>query len=135
MTDFRDLLGKRMFSGIEYGTMNHAIGWRGEVFCEYVKFTLDGVHYLAIEDPEDGYRSCCEELQISETAPTYSFEPIEVLCTMMPDESYSYNDVLMLTDTTTAETIMEIGTCNTNDWYPYFHFEYHPENMICNRKE
>ena len=134
MTMFKNLLGKHLFSGIEYGTMKHNNGYREEL-CEYVKFTLDEVHYIAIEDPEDGYRSCCDEFKISETAPTYSFAPVEVLCTMMPDGSYSHNDVLVLTDTITAEVVMEIGTCNTNNWYPYFYFTYSPENMACNRKE
>lgn len=130
---FNELVGEHEFSGVETGYMNYKDELRWETKdCQYVKFTLDGIHYVAVEDPEDGYRSCCGTFQVELTPPKYSFEPIKVICSMMPDDSYQRNDVLVIVDAITNKVILEIGTCNIGDWYPYFHFEYHPEDMCHN---
>lgn len=130
---FEDLVGNHVLSGIETGSMKYDDGWdNGD--CNYVKFMLDGTIYLAVEDPEDGYRSCCRDLIVEHTVPKVAIPNIDVVCSMMPynDEWSEVNDVLIITDAVTGKVILEIGTTNTNDYYPYFHFEYHPENMACN---
>lgn len=128
-----DLTGTRMLSGIETGTLPNDNDWCGADFCNYVKFTLDGVHYMAVEDPDDGYRSFCRMLQISDEAPRFSFPPMEMVCTMAEDGEYGEaNNILVLTDAVTGEVVLEIGTENYDDWYPCFHMSYTPENMACN---
>lgn len=129
-----DLVGKHVLSGIETGSMTYdEDGWKNEN-CNYVKFMLDGVSYLAVEDPDDGWRSCCRDLIVEHTNPKISIPNIDVLCSMMPDnkEWGDKNDVLIITDIITGKPILEIGTINTDDYYPCFHFEYHPEDMSCN---
>ncbi len=128
------MTGRHMLSGIETGTVpNEDNDWSDRDACNYVKFTLDGVHYMAVEDPDDGYRSCCRELQVSDEAPRFSFPPMQMICTMADDGEYGEaNDILVLTDAVTGEVVLEIGTENYDDWYPCFHMSYTPENMACN---
>lgn len=128
-----DLTGLHKLSGIDTGTLTRD-GYWGEETCNYIKFTLDGVHYLAVEDPDDGYRSRCEELVVSEEPPKFTFPPQEMVCSMMPnDGGWGYsNDVLILTDKITGEVVLEVGTMDYDDYYPCCHFHYAPENMACN---
>lgn len=129
----QDLTGKHFLSGIETGQIEMP-GYFDEVqMCNYVKFTLDGVHYMAVEDPEDGYRSCCRELQVSDVPPRNSFAPMEMHCTMKPGDDYEENNILVLTDAVTESVVLEIGTGNCADYYPYFHTYYNPESMACNQ--
>lgn len=131
-----DLCGIRMFSGIDTGTMENKNDFWGDAEeCHYVKFTLDGTHYLAIENPEDGYRSSCNELEISDVPPKYSFVPCKVKCSMEPDDEYGANDILVVTDCATGEVVLRIGTGNCADYYPFFCMEYYPENLACNNVE
>ena len=122
--ELKDLVGTHLMTGIETGTVK-GDGWRSENDCNYVKFRLDGVTYMAVEDPEDGYRSCCRDLEIVN----------EECKTKLPD-IYSWgtekNDILEFYDTTNKQMFMAVGTGNTNDYYPYFVFEYMPEVLHCN---
>lgn len=103
--------------------------------CNVVKFMLDGITYIAIEDPDDGYRSYCEEIKVSSEKPKYSIPDCEVLCAMKPSsDGEDEHDVLIGIDTHTGLIVFEIGTMYVNDFYPYCHFEYHPENMFCNEQ-
>jgi len=102
--------------------------------AEYVIFILDGVAYQAVEDPDDGYRSYCKDIEIVDAATIKNkFEPIEVICKMTEDGQYQKNDVLEIYDGITGGIILEIGTENTNDYYPYFVFRFTPENMSLNQ--
>lgn len=123
-----DLCGEHYFSGVEVGEM-----YRDVCACNLVKFTLDNISYLAVEDPDDGYRSMCEELIVSSTPPRNSFSPVAVNCSMMEDSFGDEHDVLVIKDAVTDLVVLEIGTRYINDYYPCFHFYYNPENMACNQ--
>jgi hypothetical protein len=88
---------------------------------------------LANEDPDDGYRSYCNELEITDRHVTNRFSPIEVTCKMRPNDDYEVNDVLEIYDAITRKLIIALGTMNTDDYYPWCEFEYNPENMILNQ--
>lgn len=118
--------------GIERGSGTYH-DFLGDHHRNYIDFRLDGVTYRAVENPDDGYRSYCEELQIVDSVPRTTLPDIEVIGTMMPNDDYMVNDVLILIDAVTGKPVLEIGTKNTDDYYPYCWMEYHPENMICNQ--
>ena len=131
--ELSDLVGIHKLSGVETGQVSITDEFGDTQDCGFVKFTLDGVHYMAVEDPEDGYRSRCRELVVSDQAPRYSFPPQEMRCYMKGENEYGENaDVLVMQDTTTDEIVLEVGTENYDDSYPCCHFEYHPEGMACN---
>lgn len=120
------LEGMHIWSGIE-------VGYNKDDDGQYVKFTLDGVTYLAIEDPDDGYRSFMQELQIVSEPCKVSLPNINVMCHY---SEKSDSDILEFYECTTKNLIMRIGTDELDDYYPYCVMEYYPEKLSINlRKE
>ncbi|MFC0903706.1 hypothetical protein ACFHWD_03255 [Clostridium sp. MT-14] len=132
--ELRDLIGNHILTGVDYGTEKILNDFDEEYDGAYVIFKLDGIEYLASEDPEDGYRSCCNELKIVKNKIKNIFQPIEVLCKMRSDGDWGINDVLEIYDAINGKLILAIGTMNTDDYYPWFEYEYNPENMSINQK-
>lgn len=54
---------------------------------EIIGFILDGVTYKAIEDPDDGYRSFCTELQVCDEVISNKF-PTQKVRGSMKECSY-----------------------------------------------
>ena len=131
--ELKDLCGKHIFSGCQLCTEKNTDKYSFYDSCNVCLFTLDGITYKAIEDPDDGWRSYCSSIEISNVKPKYSFEGIEVDCSMKPDDINGYHNILVVKDTITEKVVLEVGTGNIGDWYPYCHFSYHPENMVCNQ--
>ncbi len=133
-----DLVGTHIMTGIETGTViiKDMLGDKDN--CNYVKFKLDGITYMAAEDPDDGYRSCCRELETVNEECKISLPNIVVECKMRDDLHDSImgtekNDILEFYDVGNNLMFMAVGTGNTNDYYPYFVFEYTPEALCCNK--
>ena len=112
----KDLEGIKILSGIERG-------YSPEI---YVLFRLDNITYLAEEDPDDGYRSCCKTIKVVSQLPKTTFKQIEVLCKMRDSAE---GTVLEILNKETGNMIMAIGTDREDYHYPYFVFEYQPENI------
>lgn len=134
--ELSDLVGLHTLSGVETGYTVVHDEWEGNQDCQFVKFTLDGVHYMAVEDPDDGYRSRCRDLVVSDTPPRYSFPPQSMRCFMKrAGDDGCNNDIIVMQDIKTKEIVLEVGTGDYDDWYPYCHFVYNPEGMACNNSE
>lgn len=132
--ELKDLCGQHVLQGVDYNITYTRETWDGSAEdVTGVLFRLDGVSYLAIEDPDDGWRSRCEELVVVETIPRHTIPDAQVVCSMMEDSLLERNDVLVVRDSQTGEIVLEVGTMNWDDWYPYCHFEYRPENLACNK--
>jgi hypothetical protein len=130
--ELKELVGAHILSGVEVGCEERKLHIWTES-CNYVKFTLDGVTYKAVEDPSDGYRSYMEELEVSETPCKIKLPNIEVLCELSEVGEYEgESDVLCVYDVLSGKKIMAVGTENYDDYYPCCVLEYHPENMYCN---
>jgi hypothetical protein len=136
-----DLVGIHLMTGIETGTVKRENWWsKEEDDCNYVKFRLDGITYMAVEDPDDGYRSMCRNLEVVDEECRTKLPDILVECKMRDDEhddiwGTEENDILEFYDTDNKQMFMAVGTGNTNDYYPYFVFEYMPEELSCNSKK
>jgi hypothetical protein len=132
--ELKEFTGKKMLDGVDFE--NKSIKTWGENFedCEVCRFRLDGVVYSAIEDPDDGYRSHMNDLIINELDDmTNAFEPIEVLCRYRDKGDYgSIDDILELVDTSTSKVVLEVGTSNTDDYYPCFVASFDPTAMVTN---
>lgn len=128
----KDLCGIHKFEGFEL-SHKKKVDCGEELEYDVVKFMLDDITYEVEENPDDGYRSYCEKLKVSNEKPKYMFSGCEVLCKMKPNGAEDEHDVLIGRDTHTELVVFEIGTMYINDYYPYCHFEYHPENMFCNK--
>lgn len=123
----QDLVGVHTLTGVGFGKVKSPSAFYETSGCG--KFTLDGVTYAAIEDPDDGYRSAMKELVTCEEQPQFQIPPTLVAC--VRSDRFD-DDTLILYDLMTGKLILEVGTRNYNDWYPCFCWSYHPENLACN---
>lgn len=127
--ELKDLVGTHILSGIEVGTIGRKVYGDFEQ-CEFVKFTLDGVTYIAEENPDDGYRSYMDELRIEDEPCKIKLPNIEVLCHWIGDN----DDILHIFDANNGKEILVIGTERIDDYYPICVLRYTPENMYCNQE-
>jgi hypothetical protein len=102
--------------------------------CECIRFRLDGKVYTAVEDPSDGYRSSMETLFVSDAEMRNVFQPVRVLARLKGGSEHDYqtDDTMELIDLVTGKVVLEVGTGNTDDYYPYFVASWQPENMATN---
>lgn len=99
-----------------------------------IRFRLDGVVYIAVEDPDDGYRSHLSEILIGDKI-TNKFKKCHVRGKWIDKNEYGENcDIIQFIDDLTNKVVLEIGTDNTDDYYPYFVAKFNPENMSINKK-
>lgn len=128
------LCGTHTLSGVELTTKEVDNGYGGMDTCNTILFTLDGVTYEMVEDPADGYRSYHRDIKVTAREPRFKFPGVTVLCHMMDDEP-DYNNAIVMRDATNGKIILEAGTKNVGDYYPYCHFVWMPENMAVNEKK
>lgn len=135
---FESLVGEHELSGVDYIASEElrpaydydgASGYHGQV----IRFVLDGKVYTAREDDNDGYRSSMRDLteggEIKNT-----FPPVRVLCSLRTEGKYGgKDDTLVMRDMVTGKEVLEVGTDNTDDYYPSFVAHFQPENMACNQ--
>lgn len=129
-----DLIGKHTFTGVELGITERARLARRYGKVNSVKFELDGIIYMATENPDDGYRSYMNELEIINEPLKFKIPQMQVVCVHDTKDEYGYkSDILSFIDVENGKVFLRIGTKNTNDYYPYCLFEYKPENMHYNQ--
>ena len=124
-----DLVGMRNLTAMWRGV--ETVEWCGEnqdVQCVLLRF--DGLVYRFIEDPNDGYRSMLREVVVLSEATvlppgTAVFEMV-VECRKRPNGEYGTNDVHYAVNEQTGLVVLEIGTTNTDDYYPSFVFSWTP---------
>lgn len=132
--NYEDLVGNHVFSGVDY--IPSVLG-PDDNWTEYgnsVVFCLDGNNYVMTEDNEDGYRSHMTALTTTNRKIINRFagQPVQVLHLKKFDDYEEKCDIIRI-QTYDGKIIMEVGTSNTDDWYPYTVFHYHPENMDINQ--
>lgn len=80
----KELCGIHVLSGIEVG-MREVERYGCKECANYIKFTLDGITYLAVEDPSDGYRSYMDDLEIVDETCKIKLPNVQVRCRMRED--------------------------------------------------
>lgn len=121
--ELKELVGKHILQGIELCETEH-------VGC--VKFTLDDITYMAVENPSDGYRSYCDDLVVVNESCLTKLPNIEVMCCHITECGYGNGDLLDFIDANNGKRFLRIGTENVDDYYPCCVFDYTPENLSCN---
>jgi hypothetical protein len=81
------------------------------------RFTLNGVTYQIKEDPDDGYRSRIDTIEVTDDPPMDQYS-IPVECSMKPDDEYERHCTLLIKHG--DKIILEIGEDDTDDYYPSF---------------
>jgi hypothetical protein len=134
--ELKDLIGEHLLDAVDFS--NAQVKTLGDSFedCQVMRFRLDGKCYIATEDPNDGYRSGMKELAVSDDAEMKNvFKPLKVIGRHRTKGSYDgEDDVLELIDLVTGKTVIEVGTCNIDDYYPGYVASFHPEAMAHNVK-
>lgn len=122
--ELKDLTGRHMLDAVNHDLDSHS---PGAIFM----FRLDGVVFMAAEDPDDGYRSCLGEIKASmKKKMTNIFQPIEVVGYY--EDQGGRCDILKLIDVANGKVVLEVGTENADDYYPYFVDNFYPDNMSLN---
>jgi len=132
--DMQSLVGKHLLSGVDESQLE-VKHWGNVENCQCINFILDGITYTAIEDPSDGYRSAMEKIIVSGTKVTNVFEPVEVVVSYREKTEGYFNgkcDILDFTDTKSGKRVLEIGTDNSDYYYPSFVACWTPENLSVN---
>ncbi len=124
-----DLVGEHELTGVDCLEDAAEDAAKDQNVCIFV---LDGIAYVAEEDPEDGYRSYMRELRLADAPVKNSFPPVKVIGSMRRP-GVDQDEVLELRDAITTELVLAIGTMNTDDYYPWCTIEFHPEAMSMNR--
>jgi len=130
--ELNDLIGEHLLSGVDSNT--EAIKRYGYVYedCEVIRFVLDEKTYKATENPDDGYRSYLNDIDVTDEKVTNNFPPQKVFAKMKENGAYSVNNTIQFFDAITTLLVLEIGTDNTDDYYPYCVMRWLPENMAVN---
>ena len=133
---FDSLVGERVLDGVDRLTesVKKSYGDRYEQ-CEVLRFRLDGITYMAIQDPSDGYRSCLGAFRIDETEVKNTFPPARVLVRKLIDR-YAGGpeaDLLEMTCVATGKQILVVGTDHADDYYPSFVADFQPAHLPCNQ--
>lgn len=133
--ELKDFKGKMILDAVDFSNEKIKDEYSDEYEDSQVcRFRLNGVVYSAVEDPSDGYRSMMRELVVNENDQmTNTFPPTEVLCRHRTKNDWQEDDILELVDTTTSEIVLEVGTANHDDYYPYYVANFYPEAMAINK--
>lgn len=130
------LLGAHELSGAEEGYAQRNDYYGRATERPALHFVLDGVTYSAIEDDNDGYRSACEGIYLSQYVVKNTFAPVAVVGIHRTKASghYGEDDVIELHDAATGALVLEVGTSNIDDYYPGFVGYFYPEAMAINKE-
>lgn len=141
--ELQDLVGNHILDAVDFS--NEQVKTWGDEFedCEVVRFRLNGQVFAATEDPSDGYRSSMRDIASLGDVPMQNvFRPQAVVGRYQSERpayegaDYTYQcDILELVDARTGKVVLEVGTDNTDDYYPSFVSSFHPEAMSCNQQE
>jgi hypothetical protein len=125
--DFERVVVKR-YEGDEYGED-----------ASVCRFRLDGAIWMAVEDPNDGYRSSMREvtkLRANTAVKLVNvFPPVQVLGVYHERRRYEACDILELYATANGKLLLTVGTENNDDYYPSFVANFVPENLPVNALE
>ena len=98
-----------------------------------IRFQLGRVTYVATEDPCDDYRSYMQDIRVSAERCADAArlpKPARVIGRMRTRDEYGgTSHVLQLLNARTGAVVVEVGTDNTDDYYPCWVASYQPENL------
>lgn len=134
--ELRDLIGMGLLDAVDFETVSLPEYDGADTFedCNCCRFRLNGTVYVVVEDPIDGYRSSMRDIRVDPRAEMKNvFPPALVLGVVRVQRYGDQASVLELIDTATAKTVLEVGTDDTDGYYPSFVASFSPENMGSNR--
>jgi hypothetical protein len=128
--EIKTLIGLHTLSAVEEGYIkdNGNDDWRKLQDRNYLSFILDGKKYTAIEDLNDGYRSCMDRLIVDKGTLKNIIPDTKVVVVFEKGS----NTLLCFYSTENGKIVMEVGTNNDDRYYPSFVGYFYPENLPAN---
>jgi hypothetical protein len=134
--DFSELVGEHKLSGIDFGIYEEDGDTKNTLDRNTVDFIIDGNIYSAVENPDDGYRSSMRCLIKNRKIEIKNrFAPVRVIGKVLNEynaESCEKPNILEFRDAKNGKVVLEVGTGNADDYYPYFVGVWTPENLSIN---
>lgn len=95
-------------------------------------FKVGGAALEAVEDPDDGYRSCLKELRTAPDGSIFFRSPVARVCVRVVSQTcdrsaghyYSFRGWELVD--ADEHRWLRVGTIDYDDYYPCFTFEYSP---------
>ena len=121
-----DLVGEHILSNV---SIMHDTLWRyatydNKIRCTVVKFVLDGIEYMVVEDTIDNYHTYMGHIiQMNKLSDIPRGQPV---IAKMRDNGSETLDII---NKHTGKVILSIGTDYIGNSYPYFVVEFIPENL------
>lgn len=121
-------------------------GWNNDEPVDGFIVQIDGVNYGAYVDPDDGYRSYSSFFETDQPC-TNTFPPqdVEMECIYEGGGEYYDEDgdlhyapekkMLLLSNPTTKEVILEVGTVWYDSYYPMGRCYFNPEALPINKNK
>lgn len=125
-----DLRGLHFLTAVDYSDEAIKDSFGEDTMRNAISFTLDDVTYTAYEDVSDGYRSCMEDIIVSDKVLSNTFPPVQVYAMV---NNCPEMDTLLFYDVNTHSVVLEVGTDNGDSYYPMFVYQFTPENMLINK--
>lgn len=138
--ELKDLVGTTILQGCEWGKATVKISsYRDPEEVAGIHFKLGPTTYSMYEDPNDGYRSSLATIEVDKHEIKNTFAPCVVKVTHLTSEKHPYGgderavDILEIRCAETGKLIIEVGTDNTDDYYPSCVMSFVPANLIHNQ--
>lgn len=129
--ELRELVGLHELSGVDrLNGVEVEREYGGTEYADVLRFTLDGITYVAREDPSDGYRSMLRDVTVSDDPPVNRFAPVQVVGVLRDRWEYGYTAEILELLTMRSERVLRVlavGTEHSDDYYPAFVAEFHPQ--------
>lgn len=132
-----DLIGEHVLTGVEFGVLPPDESRYRHEDANTMTFVLDGRAYCVTEDENDGYRSSMRDIvEVPIETVKNVFAPVKVLARHRTRSTGGSDaaDILELIDCVTTKTVLEVGTENSDDYYPSYVANFSPEHMACNQE-
>ena len=130
---FESLIGEHVLEGVDlFDTQVESYEGGPMESANAMRFQLDGHVYVAVEDPDDGYRSSMRSLTVDTEPIKNSFAGVRVLVRQAPSQEFSNDDILEMIDLANGKTVLTVGTDNFDDYSPGFVANWTPENLAVN---
>lgn len=97
-----------------------------------VLFVLNNKTYIAVEDPEDGYRSVLSYIKKTNEICKNKIPPHIVKCKRYEDVN---SEIISFIDIINNEIVFEIGTDYNDDYYPCAILHFYPLNLSINKNK
>lgn len=128
--DLSDFEGQHLLSGVEFDTTDPR-GWSDGDKANRITLVIDDVPFGFVEDPNDGYRSTMECVELSDAIVNNTFEHILLDFTYINEE---HHELLVahkpgMNDKSLETAVLQVGTDNTDDYYPCYVDYWSPEKL------